>query len=334
MSGVTHTFYLDKIKMSILKGAPYHVILQQVEQAGVMQSLSRSVVPSATLAKLGKNDLAAANVRFDTFKEWVKQQPRDSKDFLKGKELINQILAGSVEHDMVKWLNEVAHDKKNHKEGTDLRKACKLTSSQGNASSQPVHQGKREGKREGSREGEAKVASPDASRWVAQVPFAVTYVVLARMQEDAAKQREGIVPIKSTDLRHKLTTNFAEALEAGTLTLHQQLSLFRILGPERVEPKSAIEINNTQINKSNKIVVVHDKAKLAPSNLVVSEKGELLGVGGEYGNIDKEGLLKLAAEGTIEEAKDFKEGLDFLDSSGILHDSRVKLPSGRKEEYP
>jgi hypothetical protein len=313
MSGVTHTFYLDKIKMSILKGAPYHVILQQVEQAGVMNTLSRSVVPSATLAKLGKNDLAAANVRFDTFKEWVKQQPRDSEDFLKGKELINQILAGSVEHDLVKWLNKVAHEKKNHKEGTDLRKACKLAASQGRQS-----------------EGEGE----DASRWVAQVPFAVTYVVLARMQEDAAKQREGIVPIKSTDLRHKLTTNFAEALEAGTLTLHQQLSLFRILGPERVEPKSAIEINNTQINESNKIVVVHDKAKLAPNNLVVSEKGELLGVGGEYGNIDKEGLLKLAAEGTVEEAKDFKEGLDFLDNSGILHDSRVKLPSGRKEEYP
>jgi hypothetical protein len=324
MSGVTHTFYLDKIKMSILKGAPYHVILQQVEQAGVMNTLSRSVVPSATLAKLGKNDLAAANVRFDTFKEWVKQQPRDSKDFLNGKELITQILAGSVEHDMVKWLNGVAHDKKNHKEGTDLRKACKLTSPQSNASSQGK-QGKQD---------ESNASKGDASRWVAQVPFAVTYVVLARMQEDAAKQREGIVPIKSTDLRHKLTTNFAEALEAGTLTLHQQLSLFRILGPERVEPKSAIEINNTQINKSNKIVVVHDKAKLAPSNLVVSEKGELLGVGGEYGNIDKEGLLKLAAEGTVEEAKDFKEGLDFLDSSGILHDSRVKLPSGRKEEYP
>jgi hypothetical protein len=298
MSGVTHTFYLDKIKMSILKGAPYHVILQQVEQAGVMQALSRSVVPSATLAKLGKNDLAAANVRFDTFKEWVKRQPRDSEDFLKGKELINQILAGSVEHDLVKWLNKVAHDKKNHKEGTDLRKACKLTSPQGNASSQ--------GKQD-----ESNASKGDASRWVAQVPFAVTYVVLARMQEDAAKQREGIVPIKSTDLRHKLTTNFAEALEAGTLTLHQQLSLFRILGPERVEPKSAIEINNTQINKSNKIVVVHDKAKLAPSNLVVSEKGELLGVGGEYGNIDKEGLLKLAAEGTVEEAKTLRKDSTF-----------------------
>ena len=141
------------------------------------------------------------------------------------------------------------------------------------------------------------------------VPFPITYLVYADMTESEQLSNSDLAPATANDLRRRLSKNFQRMLAENQLTPSMQLSLYRIIGPERVVNKPNIEVNNTTNTTQQQMIVVQDMTKLKPKNLIVGENAELLGVGEAYGNMNKSGLLKLAA------GEDLDKTLNKLDAN-------------------
>lgn len=296
--------YLNAIKRSILQGTSKTSIDMSIKDEVTLSRLVGDVVPTETLGKIGKGKLAEVNARFDEVKVWVEETKKRFEDYLFGgglsevdlvlleqelDDLVAELITGSITVVPYEVLNSylrngitydgslVSDEGKEFLKlqgGVDverLQEACQLNVRCINAVGEIV----------------------EAGQMV--TPFPITYMVFAEITEVELIGNTDRVPASANNLRARLGRNFERMLVQNELTPHQQMSLYRILGPERIQQKAAVEVTNIDARTQQQLVIVKDASKMKPNNLVVNDNAELLGVGDAYGNIDKSGLLRLAA---------------------------------------
>lgn len=283
--------YLNSIKKSILYGTSRTSIDMSVRDPHTLIRLANDVIPTATLNAIKKPELAKINAFYDEFVSWVET----AETYLKS-------LRSLSAEDCLILIEEFADIKQELLEGDITVKPYVvlanyiekgITSPESLISDEARELLQANG---GVNVDQLKIACQiieDNANIV--TPFPITYLVYADITEVEQLGNSDRAPATANQLREHLSRNFQVMLQQNQLSPHQQMSLYRILGPERQQQKAALEINNNVNNSTQQIVVVKSLDRLKPENLVVGENTELLGVGKSYGNIKKPDLLRLAA---------------------------------------
>lgn len=299
--------YLNAIKMTILRGTSLTSIQMSVKDENTLRRLGGDIVPVSTLLKLKKVQHAEANEKFLQMKEWIEK----TEDWIKFSPTINdedkyqllvelsdlleEVISGTITatpHAVLmsyldtgvtyegSYISKETRDFLVTNGGVDvdlLKEACVPG---------PIYL------QSMSQLGEDAAKRLDGYK----VPFPVNYLIYAEMTEIELIGNVDKAPATANTLRVKLAKNFLGRLEKGLMSPREEMSLYRILGPERLQPKAAVEVNNNNnVTTNQQLVIVKDSDKLKPTNLVVGDNNELLGVGKSYGNIGKSQLLRLAA---------------------------------------
>lgn len=328
--------FLNAIKLSILRGTSLTSIEMSIKDEVTLNRLRSDIVPVNTLHKLNKPTHAEANEKFLVFKEWVTETKLainklvtlpDEDKYLLIKELedmLEEILHGSITSNPYaalmsylaigvtfegSYISAEARDFLITNGGFDtakLKESCKI----GEVGLTTL-----------SKLGGDQTKSPDGP----VVPFPVNYLIYAEMTEVELLGNVDKAPATANSLRVRLASNFQAKLEKGLLSSREEMSLYRILGPERINHKAGVEVNNTVNTTTQQLVVVKNSDKLKPTNLIVGENNELLGVGKSYGNIGKSQLLKLAAGGSTADTM-HDVHVDAVDlSSGVINSTLNKV---------
>ena len=312
--------YLNAIKRSILQGTSRTSIDMSIKDQHTLIRLGSDVIPSETLGKIGKAELGQVNARYDEALLWMEETktfianlnslPDEDKIVIFGElDMISEeLLLGDITVKPHAILMSYLNDKITYRESFISDKGREFLLSQGGVN---VDKLKLACQINPEQEGIMGISMDQVV-----IPFPITYLVFADITEVELIGNTDRAPATANKLRNKLSKNFEIMLAQNQLSPHQQMSLYRILGPERQQAKAPIEINNQNIDNSQQIVIVKNKEKLKPANLVVGENAELLGVGESYGNISKNNLLKFAA-GELEESKGFDKVVTHRETKGI-----------------
>lgn len=316
--------YLNAIKMSILRGTSKTSIDMSIKDEITLGRLGNDIVPVSTLNKLGKVQFAEANEKYLLLKQWV-EETQDAITSVDGlgdedkysliselKEVLDEIVTGSITMLPHAVLMSYLKDGYTFDGSLTSDAGREFIETQGGFDTELL--------RESCTPGPAFIKTlaglgQEANERAEglKIPFPVNYLIYAEMTEIDLIANTDKAPATANSLRVKLAKNFQAKLDKGLLSSREEMSLYRILGPERIQPKAAVEVNNNNVTQNNQqVVVIKNSEKLRPKNLIVGENSELLGVGKSYGNIDKSQLLRLAAgelasseesEGSLVEAR-------------------------------
>lgn len=298
----TAQHYLNSIKRSILAGTSKTSIEMSIKDGYTLERLKEDVIPSGTLQTLGKGELGEVNAKFEELTVWVGKMKEWFEELVKGGLktedviILNDELDGIVDELIKGDITALPYGVLKSYLDNGYTFDASLISEEGMVLIKGLIL-------ENDKDAEWLAGLRVACNWQElstggtsfQSPFPITYMVFAEITEVNLLRTTEQAPNVANELRARLGMDFKEMLASGQMTLHQRMGLYRILGPEATSNKATLEVNNNTNITNQQIVVVKDKAKLAPDNLVIGENGDLLGVGSAFGNINKSNLLKLAA---------------------------------------
>lgn len=321
--------YLNAIKMSILRGTSLTSIEMSIKDENTLGRLRHDIVPVSTLKKLNKDQFAEANEKFLQMKEWI-ELTKTGINKLRGvgdedkfvliselDELLEEVVTGTITAIPHAVLMSYLHFGYTYKGSYISDEGREFIETQGGFDNTLL--------KEACKPGPIYIKSlsalgSDVTERLEgdKVPFPVNYLTYAEMTEVELIGNTDKAPATANSLRVKLSRNFQARLDKNLMSDREMMSLYRILGPERIQPRAAVEVNNNSVtHTSQQLVIVRDSDKLRPKNLIVGENSELLGVGKSYGNIGKSQLLRLAA-GELASSTENEDSLMQLSSNRHL----------------